>query len=73
MKKFTILSTFVMLLMNADLEAQATGEASVATVKTAKENHWQNWTFAGSAVLTAATAIFIVSMNDGKKVQSTSQ
>ena len=55
----------VILLSAASLEAQATGDAAVATATAAKENHWQNWTFVASAALTAATAVLVVSMDDG--------
>lgn len=72
MKNATTLLTLTALLLNTSLNAQATGNASVEPVKIAKANNWQNWAFASSALLTAAGAIFVVSINNGKKVQSTS-
>lgn len=72
MRKFGILLAFTALLSGGSLQAQATGDAAVQTVKTAKSNNWQNWTFAGSALLTAAGAIFVVSMHNGNEAQSTS-
>lgn len=69
MKKF-ILAALIALTMN--VQAQTTGEPAVQTVKTAKANNWQNWTFAGSMLLTAAGAIFVVSMHNGNKTSSTS-
>lgn len=71
MKKLGILLTFMALLSGGSLQAQATGGAAVATAKTAKANNWQNWTFAGSALLTAAGAIFVVSMHNGNSVSGT--
>lgn len=72
MKKLTSLLTFLVLLSNTSLYAQNPGGAAVETVRTAKANNWQNWAFAGSALLTAAGAILVVSMHNGEKVQSTS-
>lgn len=72
MKKRTTLLTLVTLLINTSLNAQNTGNAAVEPVKTASENNWQNWAFAGSALIIAAGAIFVVSINNGEKVQSTS-
>lgn len=57
--------TLVALLAGSSLQAQTTGNTAVTTAKTAKENHWQNWTFAASAMATAAGAIFVVSMDNG--------
>lgn len=72
MKKLGILLTLAALLSGGSLNAQTTGDAAVQTAKTAKSNNWQNWTFAGSALLTAAGAIFVVSMHNGNSVASTS-
>ena len=72
MKKLTTIVIFVALLINTNLNAQNTGDAAVEPVKTATANNWQNWAFAGSALLTAAGAIFVVSINNGEKIQSTS-
>ena len=72
MKKLTTLLTFIALLINTSLNAENTGNAAVEPVKTARANNWQNWAFAGSALFTAAGAILVVSLNNGKKAQSTS-
>lgn len=72
MKNFKILLAMTALLSGGALQAQATGDTAVQTVKTAKANNWQNWTFAGSMLLTAAGAIFVVSMHNGNKTTSTS-
>jgi hypothetical protein len=72
MKNLGIMLTLAALLSGGTLQAQATGNAAVATAKTAKSNNWQNWAFAGSALLTAAGAVFVVSMHNGNSVSSTS-
>ena len=72
MRNFTLLLILFSLLTQGSVSAQTTGVAAVETVETASEGSWQNWVFAGSAILTAAGAIFVVTMNNGKKVQSTS-
>lgn len=72
MKKLKVLLMFAALLSGGKLQAQNTGDAAVATAKTAKSNNWQNWTFAASALVTAAGAVFVVSMHNGNVVSSTS-
>lgn len=68
MRKLSILLAHAALL----LEAQAPGEAAIATAQVAKENHWQNWTFLGSAIATATAAIWVIAINNGNDVQTTS-
>jgi len=55
----------LILLSIANLQAAETGDAAVATAETAKDNHWQNWTFVGTAAVTAAAAVFLVSLDHG--------
>jgi hypothetical protein len=62
-KKLLILATF----LHSGLSAQ-TGEAAVATAEVAKDNHWQNWTFAALALVVAASAIYVVSIDNGHEV-----
>jgi len=67
MKKLIISA---LIILTATAQAQTTGEAAVATAKVAKENNWQNWVFAGCALLTAAGAIFVVSMHNGNSAST---
>ncbi len=70
MKNLTALLTMTTLLSTGVLQAQTTGETAVATAQTATSNQWQNWTFAASAMATAAGAIFVVSMHNGNASSS---
>jgi hypothetical protein len=72
MKKLSVFFTFMALVSAESLQAQATGETAVATAQATKDNNWQNWAFAGSALFTAAGAILIVSMDNGHTASSTS-
>ncbi|MBX7067488.1 MAG: hypothetical protein K1X28_09685 [Parachlamydiales bacterium] len=72
MKKLKTILALMTLLCGGTLQAQATGDTAVQTVKTVKANNWQNWAFAGSMLLTAAGAIFVVSMHNGNESSSTS-
>ena len=61
MKQFMILA--VVFLSQAYGE---TGDAAVFTAETVKDpSHWQNWTFAATAAITAAAGVFLVSVDDG--------
>lgn len=53
-----------------DEAAATTGEAAVTTVETIKSNHWQNWVFAATAVVTATAAIFFISINNGHEIEA---
>ena len=46
------------------MQAQETGAAAVDYAELTK-SHWQNWVFAGSALVTAAIGVVIVSTNTG--------
>lgn len=72
MKNSGILWILVALLFGGSLNAQGTGDAAVQTTQTAKSNHWQNWTFAGIALVIAAGAILVVSMDNGHSAPSSS-
>ena len=60
------------LVLGGSLHAQETGDVAAQTAHVAKTNNWQNWTFAGSLVLLAGVAIFVISIHDGNEAQSTS-
>lgn len=64
MKTLTTLLTLIALLSGSGLHAQ-TGSAAASSRNVAKGNTWQNWVFAGSALVTAAVGVFVVSMNSG--------
>lgn len=42
-----------------------TGDAALEAAKPAKENNWQNWAFAGAAIIIAVVGITVVSLNEG--------
>jgi hypothetical protein len=66
MKKIVLtIFTLAAVFSGTGLQAQTTGGTAVATAKTAKSNHWQNWTFAATAVATATGAILAVSLQNG--------
>ncbi len=69
MKKITALFTAAALLSGSALHAQ-TGGGAASSSTTAKGNNWQNWAFAGSAIVTAAIGVFVVTMNNGQSSQS---
>ena len=60
------------LLLGRALFAQESGEVAVQTAKATVSNQWQNWVFAGSLLLTAATGILLVSLHTGNSPTSTS-
>ena len=70
MKKLSASLIFTFLFSSADLQAQTTGEAALSTAKTAADNHWQNWAFAASAVVTAAGAVIAIAVDDGHKAHA---
>ena len=70
MKQVGILWILIALLFGGNLNAQGTGEAAVQTTQTAKSNNWQNWTFAAVALVIAAGAILVVSMDNGHSAPS---
>lgn len=70
MRKITALFTAAALLSGTALQAQATGGGAANSSSTAQGNNWQNWAFAGSAIVTAAIGVFVVTMNNGQSSQS---
>lgn len=63
MKKISLLIIFI-LSTTATLSAQETGTAAASSAETASSN-WQNWVFAGSALVTAAAGVVIIAMSSG--------
>ncbi len=61
MKRFFLITA---LLFGTHLQAQ-TGDAAVANTETATSG-WQSWTFVATAIVTAATAVFVVSLDSGQ-------
>ena len=53
-----------LLLIAASLPAQETGSAASSAASTGGGSEWENWTFAASALVTAAVGIFVVSTQD---------
>jgi hypothetical protein len=69
MKKATTLLTLFALLSTTSLSAQA-GDGAATAAKTAKNNSWQNWVFAGGALIAAAVGITVVMINQGSSNNS---
>ncbi len=70
MKHLAKLVTIAALLSTATLSAQETGEAAVSASSAARNNTWQNWIFAGGAIVAAAVGITVVVLNTGSSVNS---
>ncbi len=47
------------------LIAQETGAAAGDSIQAAQSSNWQNWVFAGSALVTATVGVVIISLNSG--------
>lgn len=71
MLQIRICLTLIALLLGRALEAQTSGDVAVQTAKEAQSNDWQNWVFAGSLLLTAASGILVVSLHTGSSSSST--
>lgn len=41
------------------------GQASLVATKSGQENNWQNWVFVGGALVAAAVAVLVVSLDSG--------
>lgn len=65
MKKIIFLCVLCFLFSSSDLSAQETGAAAASSTEVSKSSHWQNWVFAGSALVTAAVGVVIISLNTG--------
>lgn len=61
-----------LLFFGRALFAETSGDTAVQTAKDASSNEWQNWIFAGSLLLTAASGIIVVSLHTGNSSSSTS-
>lgn len=59
-----ILLIAVAALSALPLQAQ-TGDAAVSSENAASDSQWQNWTFAGTTLVTAATAVLILLTDNG--------
>lgn len=44
---------------------QTVGYAAASSAEAPKKSDWQNWVFAGSALLTVAAGVVIISLNSG--------
>ncbi len=64
--------TFALIVLTATLQAQTTGETAVSTMRMARSNNWQIWTFASCALATAAGAVFVITMESGNHVSTSS-
>ncbi len=47
------------------LTAQETGAAAASSAEATQSSNWQNWVFAGSALVTATAGVVIISLNTG--------
>ena len=72
MKKALCFALALALITTPAFAQDATGEAASAQVKTATSSGWQKWVFGVSAIVIAATAITIVTLNQGSSPQSQS-
>ncbi len=63
MRKVPFLTIFF-LLANLALSAQETGAAAESGAQATTSN-WQNWVFAGSALVTATVGVVIIATNSG--------
>lgn len=63
MKKLSFLTIFFLCSVSG-LWAQETGAAAASSAQ-ATTGNWQNWVFAGSALVTAVVGVVIISTNTG--------
>ena len=56
---------FFLILTMQHLSAQDVGTAAAVSSETSSSNHWQNWVFASSALLSAALGVVVVALNPG--------
>jgi hypothetical protein len=65
MKKVFFFTVFLFFSMSR-LYAEETGEgAAAASASASSRSNWQNWVFAGSALVTVVVGVVIVSTNTG--------
>lgn len=65
MNKFLFIA--LAALIAGPLQAQ-TGDAAIASTNAASDSQWQNWTFAGTTLVTATTAVLILLTDNGSHV-----
>jgi hypothetical protein len=62
-------SRYILITLVASLpfsaQAQETGSASSDAAEQIKQSNWQNWVFAGTAVVTITVCMLVVSLNQG--------
>ncbi len=63
MKKCLYLFTLIATM--SGLFAQETGAAAADSAEATKSSNWQNWVFAGSALVSATVGVVIISLNSG--------
>ncbi|PIS03155.1 MAG: hypothetical protein COT85_03780 [Chlamydiae bacterium CG10_big_fil_rev_8_21_14_0_10_42_34] len=67
MKNFKTLLTLLAIGTNLSISAQETGGSAVASAEAAVDYNWQNWTFAAVAMVMAAGAVYVVSLDSGNE------
>ncbi|MBI5272863.1 MAG: hypothetical protein HY861_02645 [Chlamydiia bacterium] len=65
MQRIAFLFILSILASTPKLYAEETGAAAANSAQESTSDHWQNWVFAGSALITAAIGVVIVSLNSG--------
>jgi hypothetical protein len=69
-KALLIVLAFAFTTTPAFAQTATTGEAAAEQVKAATKSNWQKWAFGISAIVIAAAAITVVSLNEGSSPQS---
>ncbi len=65
MKKKFFLYTVCFLFSASGLFSQETGIGAENSTYAGKSSSWQNWVFAGSALVTATVGVVVISLNTG--------
>lgn len=60
-----VLFIFSLIVTMSELYAQETGAAAASSAEATQNSNWQNWVFAGSALVTATVGVVIISLNSG--------
>ena len=60
-----LIFTALAILAGGQLQAQ-TGNGAAVGKSAASDNQWQNWVFSASALVTATTAVIILTTNPGQ-------
>jgi hypothetical protein len=61
----------IFMLVFRLIGAQETGSTAVASTEIAQSNDWKNWTFVAIALVAAASAVYVISLDTGHSVEST--